>query len=124
MSVMRAVRDYVMTHPGCVDRGERLRCSDDFRRFVIGLRVEHESLAVDVFADAAGKSSGTLKDWLRTSPGDGAEPATSMSALTPTPASAVETLHVQTVLDAWTRWEGGFLDFCRHVRRDLHVPRL
>jgi hypothetical protein len=29
---------------------------------------------------------------------------------------------MQTVLDAWARWEGTFLDFCKHVRTDLHVP--
>lgn len=123
MAVMRAVRDHVMTHPGCVDRGgERLRCSDDFRRFVIRLRAEHDSLPIEVFADAVGIPLGTLKDWLRTTPGDAPSPPAETIASAPTPASAVETLHIQTVLDAWPRWEGTFIDFCRHARRDLHVP--
>jgi hypothetical protein len=29
---------------------------------------------------------------------------------------------MQTVLDAWSRWEGTFLAFCTHVRGALHVP--
>ncbi len=29
---------------------------------------------------------------------------------------------MQTVLDAWPRWEGTFLAFCKHVREALHVP--
>ena len=123
MAVMRAVRDHVMTHPGCVDRGgERLHCSDAFRRFVIRLRTDHASLPADVFADATGIPPGTIKDWLRTSPGADAEPADASTSTPTTPACAIETLHIQTVLDAWPRWEGGFLDFCRHVRRDLLVP--
>jgi hypothetical protein len=119
--VTRAVLAYVMKHPGCVDRGaERQRYGDHFRRFVLDLAIEHSALGLDAFAQAAGIPPGTLKDWLRAPAGESEAPSTD----TPAPASteAVETLHVQTVLDAWTRWSGGFVDFCKHVQRDLRVP--
>lgn len=120
--VTRAVLAYVMTHPGCVDRGaERQRYADDFRRFMVELRAKHATLALDAFADAAGVPLGTLKDWLREPASESEEPPEDAPA--PAPALGdVETLHVQTVRDAWTRWSGSFLDFCRHVQRDLHVP--
>lgn len=117
--VTRAVLAYVMKHPGCVDRGaERQRYGDDFRRFVLELSVEHSALGLDAFAEAAGVPLGTLKDWLRVP----ASVTEAPSDEAPAPAEAVETLQVQTVLDAWTRWSGSFLDFCKHVQRDLHVP--
>lgn len=119
--VTRAVLAYVMKHPGCVDRGaERQRYGDDFRRFVIELSVEHSALGLDAFAEAAGVPLGTLKDWLRAPAGESEAPSRDVPA--PAPTEAVETLQVQTVLDAWTRWSGSFLDFCKHVQRDLHVP--
>jgi hypothetical protein len=64
--VTRAALAYVMSHPGCVDRGaERQRYSTEFRRFVLGLHITHASLALEVFADGVGVPIGTLKDWLR-----------------------------------------------------------
>jgi hypothetical protein len=118
--VTRAVLAYVMKHPGSVDRGaERQRYGDGFRRFVVELWTEHETLGLDAFADAASVPLGTLKDWLRAPASVSEEPP--RQPLAPA-APGVETLHVQTVLDAWTRWSGSFVDFCRHVQRDLHLP--
>lgn len=115
--VTRAVLAYVMSHPGCVDRGaKRQRYSRDFRRFVLGLWMTRASLGLDVFADGVGVPIGTLKDWLR----DPTE-APKVEPRPPTP-NDVEGLRIQTVLDAWTRWQGSFLDFCVHVQRDLRVP--
>jgi hypothetical protein len=117
--VTRAVLAYVMKHPGCVDQGaERQRYADGFRRFVIELRAQHTAIEIEAFADAACVPHGTLKDWLR-------EPRSESDAPTqdvPTLAPSVQTLHVQTVLDAWRRWSGSFVDFCTHVQRDLRVP--
>jgi hypothetical protein len=119
--VMRAVLEYVMKHPGSVDRAaERQHYSDSFRRFVVELRTTHETLDLVAFADAAGVPLGTLKDWLRAPPSVSAAPAQGEHT---SPASdGVETLHIQTVLDAWKHWNGTFLAFCRHVQDDLHVP--
>lgn len=117
----RTVLAYVMDHPGCVDRGaERNRYAESFRRFVVGLRAQHDALELDAFAHAVGVPLGTLKDWLRSPPVPSEATA---EASSPTPSTAAFSLpHVQTVLDAWSRWQGSFLDFCEHVRRDLHVP--
>jgi hypothetical protein len=116
----RAVLDYVMAHPGCVDRGaERQRYTDAFRRFVLDLHAKHASIDLYVFVRAVAVPLGTFKDWLRSPPSD------PVPAPTEPPTSAVrdvESTHIQTVLDAWSRWSGSFLDFCEHVRRDLRVP--
>lgn len=118
--VTRAALAYVMTHPGCVDRGaERNRYSDGFRRFVLDLHEQHTSVALDAFASAVTMPLGTLKDWLRHPPGAADEEPQEGTA----PASHdMRGTHIQTVLDAWSRWSGSFIDFCEHVRRDLHVP--
>lgn len=121
--VTRAVLAYVMKHPGCVDRGaERQRYGDDFRRFVIDLSIKHGALGLDGFAEAAGVPLGTLKDWLRAPDSESEVPSRDVPAPAPASTPALETLQVQTVLDAWTRWSGSFLDFCKHVQRDLYVP--
>jgi hypothetical protein len=120
--VTRAVLAYVMIHPGSVDRGaERRGYAPGFRHFVLELYSKHAALALDAFADAAGVPLGTLKDWLRGPASERQEPPQDASEPAPAP-SDVETLHVQTVLDAWTRWSGSFLEFCKHVQRDLRVP--
>jgi hypothetical protein len=125
--VTRAVLEYVMRHPGCVARGAgRQRYGDGFRRFVIELQAVHRALPLDAFADAAGIPTGTLEDWFRQLPCASEEQSFDASA--PAPASEtpqtpqVQTLHVQTVLDAWTRWDGTFLAFCKHVQHELRVP--
>ena len=117
-AVTRAVLGYVMAHPGCVEGGDvRQHYSDAFRRFVLDLRAEHDSVEVEAFADATDVPLGTLKDWLRTpaNPSDATEPAA------PGPPNA-DGAQMQTVLDAWTRWEGTFLGFCEHVQDELRVP--
>ncbi len=117
-TLTRAVLGYVMGHPGCVHGGEvRQRYSDAFRRFVLELRIEHASVEVEAFADATELPLGTLKAWLRSpsSPTDATEPAAPVRP-------DAEGPQMQTVLDAWPRWEGGFLGFCEHVQGALRVP--
>ncbi|HEY0250045.1 MAG TPA: hypothetical protein VGC41_00880, partial [Kofleriaceae bacterium] len=116
----RAVLAYVMTHPGCVDRGaERQRYADAFRRFIIDLHARHAALDLETFTRAVGIPLGTMKDWIRHPQ---SEPITQAPVAPVAAAPDVEISHIQTVLDAWTRWKGSFVDFCEHVRRDLHVP--
>lgn len=118
--LVRTVLAYVMEHPGCVDRGaQRNRYAESFRRFVLELRAEHDAVDLDAFARDIGVPIGTLKDWLR-SPLSPSESTTETSA--PSTAADLSTPYVQTVIDAYSRWQGSFLDFCEHVRRDLHVP--
>lgn len=120
-ALTHAVLGYVMAHPACVRRGPaRQHYSDAFRRFVVELRAEHAALAVEAFAEATDLPLGTLKDWLRTkaSPPDAPEPAAPELQELP----SAEAVQMQTVLDAWSRWEGSFLGFCEHVRDELRVP--
>ena len=117
-TLTHAVLAYVMGHPACVERGPvRQHYSDGFRRFVVELRAEHATLDLEAFAKATELPLGTLKDWLQgpASPPDAPDPAT--PAL-PTAESA----QMQTVLDAWSRWDGRFHGFCEHVRDELRVP--
>jgi hypothetical protein len=117
----REVLGYVMSHPGCVDRGaERQRYTDGFRRFVLALRTKHASLEQGAFADAVGVPLGTLKDWICNPPSD-ADTLPQGAPAVPTHGN-VEMLHIQTVLDAYARWQGSFVEFCKHVQRDLRVP--
>lgn len=117
-ALTRAVLEYVMSHPGCVERGaQRQHYSDGFRRFVVELCAEHPALEIEVFAQATELPLGTLKGWLRnpTRLADVPEPAA------PERPDAQDA-QMQTVLDAWSRWEGTFVAFCTHVRDALHVP--
>lgn len=118
-----AVLAYIMEHPGCVARGPRRQhYSDGFRRFVLDLRAAHEALEIEVFAEAIELPLGTLKDWLRspTSPAAAPQAAVEESAAPELPDA--QDAQMQTVLDAWSRWEGDFLAFCKHTREQLHVP--
>ncbi len=121
-ALTRAVLGYVMGHPGCVHRGGvRQHYSDAFRRFVLDLRAEHASVEVEAFADATELPLGTLKDWLRSpaSPSAATEPAATLADAERPDAEGAQ---MQTVLDAWPRWKGGFLGFCEHVQGELRVP--
>ncbi len=129
-AITRAVLTYVMRHPGCVDRSVRQRYADGFRRFVLDLCVEHPDIDVEVMAAAVAIPLGTLKDWLRAplSPPppeatDDPEPASDEPAATASSEQPpnVGGLRIQSVLEAWKRWCGSFVDFCEHVRRDLRI---
>lgn len=124
-ALTREVLRYIMRHPGCVDRGcERQRYSEGFRRFILDLRDSHMAIALEAFAFATEIPVGTLKDWLRmsTTRADVAEAPEPQGSTQTARDAELESLHVQTVLDAWRRWQGSFIDFCQHVQRNLLVP--
>ena len=119
-ALTRAVLGYVMHHAGCVQRGQvRQHYSDGFRRFVLELRAAHAALDVETIAVAIDVPLGTFKDWLRDP--CAAAPREPDDA-PPPPRPEAEAAQMQTVLDAWTRWDGTFLRFCDHVRDGLLVP--
>lgn len=118
-ALTRAVLAFVMEHPGCVDHDERRRYSDGFRHFVLDLHEAHLALDVEALAAAVHVPLGTIKDWLRAPRNEvnGApEPVSTQ------PETTADSLHFQTVMDAWKRWRGSFLAFCDHVRTHLRVP--
>jgi hypothetical protein len=118
-AVIRAVRDFLMEHPGAVaGRGPRRSYSDGLRRFIVGLAAPGgaaESLTVEQLADAAGVALGTLKEWLRL-------PAAAPAA-EPAVESAFESARpdIATILALWPTWEGCFQDFCRMLHHDQRI---
>jgi hypothetical protein len=131
VAITLAVLGYVMSHPGCVDRGRRQSYAQGFRRFVLDLCAKHPDVAVETMADAVAIPLGTLKDWLRTrafvpvaatDEEPSAEPiAAARTADAPTADDGVDVLRFKSVIEAWRRWCGSFRDFCEHVRRDLRI---
>ena len=116
-TLTRAVLAYVMRNPGCVEHSDvRQHYSDGFRRRVLDLRAEHPALDVEVFAAAVEVPLGTLKDWLRSSS------PVAPAAPSPKARPEAEGPQMQTVLDAYARWQGSFGAFCKHVRDELRVP--
>jgi hypothetical protein len=120
VQLTRSVLGYVMRHPGCVHRDRvRQQYSDGFRHFILQQWAAAESLDVERFAAAVELPLGTLKDWLREPP-RASVPVKNITA--PAKQKDLEPAHIQTVLDAWPRWHGSFVDFCEHVRSQLLIP--
>ncbi len=126
VAITLAVLAFVMSHPGCVDRGRRQSYAQGFRRFVLDLCAKHPDVAVETMAEAIAVPLGTLKDWLR-APAPMKEvakvetPTDEPPAEVPTADEGVDVLQFKSVIEAWRRWCGSFRDFCEHVRRDLHI---
>jgi hypothetical protein len=111
------VLQFVYAHPGCVHGGpERRRYSDAFRLFVLDRAAEHVGLSLPSLAEGICIPEETLRDWLR---GD-------RPHVHPPPTAAVDRSptipQVETVLNAWDSWQGGFLTFCEHVQIELRIP--
>jgi hypothetical protein len=121
VAITLAVLAYVMSHPGCVDRGRRQSYAQGFRRFVLELCAKHPDVAVETMAEVIAVPLGTLKDWLRTPAPTEQPPTVEPITTAPTVEDRVDSLRFQSVIAAWRRWCGSFVDFCAHVRRDLHI---
>ncbi len=125
--VLRAVRDFLMNHPGAVaGEGARRRYADGFRHFVIDLRARGAAgadLTVEQLADATGVPEGTIKDWLRLP-----QPPVDVPAILSEPPAKTEvpgltaSPEIAIVLTEWERWEGTFIDFCAFLKRDHRLP--
>jgi hypothetical protein len=116
--ISRAVLAFLMDHPGAVTPGEaRHRYSDGFRHRVVELALAHPDLDPAQLAEAVGVPAATLKDWL-------ASPERPAPAPPATPVDAADATHPQiaSVLEAWSRWDGGFAPFCTFVRGALAIP--
>ena len=120
-----AVLRFVMDHPGCVWGGERRGYSDAFRVFVIELRERHTDLDGVAFAVAVQVPLATIEDWLR--PGRALQPQPEPEAqlepvVVPPDDPRAVGLYVQTLINAYERWDGPWTEFCKHVQRHLRVP--
>jgi hypothetical protein len=116
-ALRKEVLRFVLDHPGCVHGGaQRRRYSGTFRRFVLELVERHAELSLAALSEAIAVPLGTLEAWLRPGPlEESAEPAER-------PVRDATVPKVETLLDAWRRWDGDVLaPFGEHVRRDLHL---
>lgn len=113
--------DYVMSHPGAVQRGrERTGYSDGFRLFALDLLERHAHLDLRQCAQAMHVPLGTLKDWLtggRSQIDHEAEPLN--LATIPDPVTPPR---IASVLHAFAHWHGDFRAFCAHVQHHLRIP--
>jgi hypothetical protein len=111
------VRDFLFDHPGCVT-GSALRRSyaDRYRLFVLDLVAEQVDVPLAELAALVGVPLSTLEDWLR-----GARPQVEQQA-PPAAREGPTVAHVESVLDAWAAWRGGFRAFCGHVQLHRRLP--
>ncbi len=124
--VRLATLRFERTHPGCVHAGaERGHYTQSFRLHVLSLRQKYSELALEVFADALDVPLGTVKDWLSV-PADAlcsdAEESVAASAESGAGSTTTDGLWTHTVCTEWTRWHGGFLEFCDHIQQHCRVP--
>lgn len=116
-AVTTAVVDFLMRNPGAVHRSdERTRYTDAFRAFALELVARHDTLDLDVIAEALQVPLGTLKGWQHPGDSDPDEPEPSE------PVSGLTESRIASVLAAWTSWRGDFVPFCDHVRLHLRIP--
>ncbi len=124
-TLTQQVLDFIMTHPGCVERGARRQhYSEDFKCFIVELREQYNAMNLPAFAEAVRIPLGTLEDWLRLELTVASDPRFRGDG--PTSSSegpdVVTSTRLQTVIDAWKQWQGSFTNFCAHVRENLRIP--
>ena len=114
--VMREAFDFVLAHPGAVIASASRRAySDDYRHLVLDLLERHAALGLPALADAVRVPLPTLTDWLA------APTEPKIVKAEPTredPAGP----RIESIVDAWRRWQGAFAPFCVFVRDGLAIP--
>lgn len=115
LEVAHKVRNFLIAHPGCITGLQRHRYSHRYRLFVLEL-CEDTDLPYEIVGDEADVPLGTLKDWMRGERPQVVPPKNLADAPDPS------TRHIESVLAAWARWDGGFKAFCTHVQFDLRIP--
>ena len=109
---------YVTEHAGCISAGPvKHRYSKGLRIFVLELIDRHRAVPLETVADAIAVPLGTLKDWMRAEavppePDDDDEPA----------YARARGPQIETVLEEWKGWAGGFAPFCDHLQLHCRIP--
>ncbi len=115
---------FIRQHPGCTHEGEtRSRHGKRYREFVLELRRRHGELSLRDFAEAVCIPVGTIEGWLRAGRLEvPTEPPSEPQTAPESPEPDARSVQVQTVLSAWSAWDGDFSPFCEHVRTEHRVP--
>lgn len=127
LAVAKAVRDFVMLHPGVVcARGARCIYGEPFRRFVLGLFAPDgvaRGMTVEQAADAIGVPMGTLKDWLRTPAHDSVcdTPQEPEHPAQVDPLLSCAQPQIATLLSEYEAWDGCLSSFCLYARDELRL---
>ncbi len=112
--------NYLYEHPGAVSgSADRHRYSRGFRLFVLELVDLHPEIEHEAIARAMALPLPTLKDWRKGGALD-VEPEEKDDEHPAVP-SAKEG-KIATVFEEYSRWDGGFVPFCDHVQKNLHLP--
>lgn len=117
-SLTRAVVEFLMEHPGAVYTSKKRRVyTERFRLHVIDLFEAQAEIELGTFAAAVSVPVPTIEDWLRRRERRApAEPAKAKEE-----TDELASLHIQSILDAYRRWRGNFVTFCKHVREHLRL---
>jgi len=109
---------FVFDNPGCVT-GSQLRrtYADCYRVFVLDLFTERHDVPLTQLAEIVGVPLPTLKDWVR-----GDRPQVEAPETLATPSAGPSVAHIETILDAYSRWKGSFQAFCKHVQFHCRIP--
>jgi len=118
--ISQEVIAFLMANPGAVTgTPTRRRYSDRFRHLVVDLAQRHPEVDDATLAAVVGVPVGTILDWQ----GRRAPKASSGAPEPPAPFEH-ESAHprLESILEAWHRWRGGFKPFCEFVRAQLLIP--
>lgn len=116
-AITREAYAWLRAHPGAVVSAEtRQRYSDGFRHFVLELVERHPELDASSLAEAVGVPVATLQEWITAPASPEQEPKPGL------PTDDVAGRHIESILEHWRRWSGGFSRFCAFVRDALHIP--
>lgn len=125
--VSREMLAFMYGHPGAsVPTATRHTYSDTLRHHVVELAEQHADLSIAQLAEGVGIPEGTVQDWLR-APSLPAPPTVPADAPVPPPPPQPATdddltnAQIASVVDAWSRWHGGFSAFCPFVRDHLAI---
>ncbi len=112
---------YLYENPGAVSGSSKHhRYSRAFRLLVLKLIEGHCDLDLESIAHTIAVPLPTLRDWIK---GGILEIEIEPEQKERPPALSVRESRIATILDEHKRWSGGgFVAFCEHIQRHLHIP--
>lgn len=115
--------EFLMKNPGAVHGGaEYKRYSNSFRLFIIDLYEKNLDIELTSFSRATAIPLGTLKEWLQNKNHKKTNnPKNDPKDNEKQKQQEIKSLHIQTILNEWSRWKGDFTPFCEHIKNNLNI---